>query len=69
MQLVSDNLTDVMIYKIGRLGTLFSRDLSLKPGSYVAVGSREGYRDVRRNFKVSSDGVPEKIVLRCEEPI
>jgi len=65
----SDNLTNVVIYKVGRLGAFLSRTLSLKPGSYVAVGSRDGFRDVRANFSVVADGVMSPIVLRCEEPI
>ena len=65
----SDNLTNVVIYKVGRLGTFLSRTLSLKPGSYVAVGSRDGFRDVRANFSVVADGVMPPVVLRCEEPI
>ena len=69
VQFESDNLTDVVIYKVGRLGTFLNRDLSLKPGSYVAVGSRDGFRDVRRSFRVSSDETPETIILRCEDPI
>ena len=65
----SDDLTEVVIYKVGRLGTFLNRTLDLKPGSYVAVGSREGYRDVRRNFRIAADGNMQSIVLICEEPI
>jgi tetratricopeptide (TPR) repeat protein len=65
----SDNLTEVVIYKVGSLGTFQSRTLDLKPGRYVAVGSRAGYRDVRREFKVSPQGTDAPIVMNCEEPI
>ena len=65
----SDNLTDVVIYKVGRLGMFATRTLDLRPGAYVAVGSREGYRDVRRNFRVVPDGNMPPVVVRCEEPI
>lgn len=65
----SDNLTDVVIYKVGRLGTFLTRTLDLKPGGYVVVGSREGYRDVRRTFQVAANGNMQPIVLSCEEPI
>ena len=45
--------------------------VDLKPGRYVAVGNRDGYRDVRRNFNVmpASIGNPEPIELSCKEPI
>jgi tetratricopeptide (TPR) repeat protein len=65
----SDDLTEVVIYKVGKLGTFLSKTLDLKPGSYVAVGSRAGYRDVRRNFLIAADGTVQSIVLICEEPI
>jgi hypothetical protein len=65
----SDNLTEVVIYKVGKLGTFMNRTLDLKPGGYVAVGSRAGYRDVRRSFRVVASGDMQPIVLSCEEPI
>jgi len=67
----SDNLTEVVIYKVGSLGLFLTRTVDLKPGRYVAVGSRAGYRDVRRNFNVLPKGVgnPEPIIMSCEEPI
>ena len=65
----SDNLTDVVIYKVGRLGIFSARTIELKPGVYVAVGTRDGYRDVRRSFRVTADGAMPPIILACEEPI
>jgi hypothetical protein len=65
----SDNLTQVTIYKVGRLGAFESRVIDLRPGRYVAVGSRDGYRDVRRDFRVLADGSTGPIEVRCEEPI
>jgi hypothetical protein len=65
----SDNLTDIIIYKVGKLGAFEVRTMDLRPGSYVAVGSRDGYRDVRRDFLVVANGEMPPVVLRCEEPI
>lgn len=65
----SDSLTDVVIYKVGRLGVFATRTVDLRPGSYVAVGTREGYRDARRAFRVAADGTTPPVVVRCEEPI
>lgn len=64
----SDGVTDIVIYKVGQLGSFTSRTLSLKPGTYVAVGTRQGYRDVRRSFRVTGDA-PPVVAVRCEEPI
>jgi hypothetical protein len=65
----SDNLTEVVIYKVGNLGTFLTRTVDLKPGAYVAVGSRDGYRDVRRNFTVEATGNAQPILLSCEDAI
>ena len=65
----SDNLTDVVIYKVGRLGMFSDLTVDLRPGRYTAVGSRDGFRDARRNFLVAADGSTPTVVVRCEEPI
>lgn len=65
----SDNLTNVAILKVGRLGAFTSRTIDLRPGSYVAVGTRDGYRDARQAFRVAADGTASPIVVRCEEAI
>ncbi len=65
----SDNLTEVTIYKVGRLGMFSSRSLELRPGLYTVVGSRAGYRDVRRNVRVEPGREGLSVSVRCEEPI
>jgi tetratricopeptide (TPR) repeat protein len=69
VQLVSDNATEVSIYRIGKLGTFTTQELSLPPGAYVATGSRTGFRDVRLEFRVAPEVDPEPIVIVCEERI
>ena len=65
----SDGLTEVTIFHVGRLGSFDSRMLELRPGAYTAVGTRDGYRDVRREFIVAPEGLPEPLVLICTDPI
>ena len=67
--LVSDNLTSVSVYRVGNLGSFTSRQLELRPGTYVAVGIRPGFRDVRREFRVAPEIEMQPIVVRCEEQI
>jgi hypothetical protein len=68
--LESDDRTDVVLHRVGRFGTFTRRDLELKPGRYTAVGSRPGYRDVRREFVVQPGRpMPGPVVIRSEEPI
>lgn len=67
--LQSDNLTQVVIYRVGTLGVFEQRSLELAPGSYTVVGTRPGYRDVRREINVVPGAALEPVVIRCEEKI
>jgi serine/threonine protein kinase len=69
VRLLSDSQTDVAIYKVGRYGSFASQDIELRPGLYVAVGNRPGYRDVRVEFRVTPEVELPPIVVQCEEPI
>lgn len=69
VQLVSDNATNVAIFKIGKLGMFSAQEISLRPGKYVAVGNRAGYRDVRIEFRVAPEDDMQPIVIQCEEQI
>jgi hypothetical protein len=69
LRLVSDGLTEVVIYRVGRMGAFESRDVKLLPGRYAVVGTRAGYRDVRREIEIPPGSAPDPLVVRCEEPI
>jgi hypothetical protein len=69
VQLMSDNETDVSVYKIGKLGKFSATELELRPGTYVAVGSRPGFRDVRIEFRVGPEMDMQPVAIRCEERI
>ena len=45
------------------------RDVELLPGRYTVVGTREGYRDVRREVVLPPGAAPAALTVRCEEPI
>jgi tetratricopeptide (TPR) repeat protein len=65
----SDGITDVVVYRVGRLGTFDARELELVPGRYTIVGTRVGYRDVRREVLVEPGKPPQPVEVRCEESI
>ena len=67
--IISDNVTDVTIYKVGRLGNFMRKEINLRPGTYVAVGSRAGFRDVRLEFRVAPEIEMEPVIVQCEEQI
>ncbi|MDX1490956.1 MAG: hypothetical protein R3332_06690 [Pseudohongiellaceae bacterium] len=69
IQLVSDGVTTVTLYQVGELGQFNQHVVSLTPGDYVVVGSREGYRDVRREFTVGFDSSGSSVTVICDEAI
>ena len=67
--LQSDNQTDIAIFKVGKFGKFEQREVGLKIGKYTIVGSRSGFRDVRKVLTVTSDMTNKTIQVRCDEPI
>jgi len=65
----SDNLTEVIVFRVGRLGTFNQRKLSLRPGLYTVVGSRQGFRDVRLHLKVVPGTPAAPLMIRCTEAL
>ncbi len=65
----SNNQTDVTLYKFGKLGSFSAKSMDLKPGKYTLIGSRKGYRDVRREFTVMPGELDTTIVVQCVEKI
>ncbi|WP_231759597.1 hypothetical protein [Microbulbifer elongatus] len=67
--LQSDASTQVTIYHVGKLGNFSQRQIALKPGRYTAVGTRQGYRDVRREFVVQPQSESPVVTIQCAEKI
>ena len=67
--LVSDNYTNVKILKVGVLNLFEIRNIKLRPGNYVAVGIRTGFRDVRVEFAVAPEINMKPVKVICEELI
>ena len=65
----SDGLTAVSLQRVGTIGTFRRKEIRLKPGRYVVTGSRDGYRDVRREFLVVPGSTPVVIEIRCTEVV
>lgn len=63
----SDNLTQVTLSTIGRLGVFAEKQLRLRPGAYTVIGSRDGCRDVRANIIVRPEMQP--VDIRCNEKL
>jgi hypothetical protein len=69
VRLESDQLTSVTLYRVGALGAFAAKEVELRPGTYTAIGSRDGYRDVRQTFTVRPGRNLAPIRLVCIEPI
>jgi len=69
LELVSDNATQVQIQRVGTFGTFSKREIELKPGKYTVVGTRPGFRDVRRDVTIAPGRDVQSISVSCVEPI
>lgn len=67
--IASDGLTEVSVYRVGRLGRFAARELSLRPGTYTVVGSRDGYRDERLELVVKPGPEPIRVTVTCKAKI
>ncbi|MGB8326587.1 MAG: hypothetical protein WCE48_03300, partial [Steroidobacteraceae bacterium] len=67
--LESDNATQVTIRRIGALGSFSRREIELKPGRYTVIGTREGFRDVRRDITVAPRQSPPVLNIACQEKV
>jgi serine/threonine protein kinase/tetratricopeptide (TPR) repeat protein len=69
LSLTSDSLTQVAIPSVGAFGSFARRDIELKPGHYTVIGTRDGYRDVRRDITVSPGQQSQTVNVSCSERI
>ncbi|MEP7245390.1 MAG: protein kinase [Gammaproteobacteria bacterium] len=69
LALVSDNATRVQIQRVGEFGAFARREIELKPGKYTVVGTRPGFRDVRRDVTIAPGRDVQTISVSCIEPI
>jgi tetratricopeptide (TPR) repeat protein len=69
LALMSDGATRVAIPSIGFSGVFSQHEIQLKPGKYTVVGTRDGYRDVRRDITIAPGQDVQTISVSCGEPI
>jgi hypothetical protein len=65
----SDGLTEVIIYKVGTLGSFHHKEVNLRPGTYTIVGNRNGFKDVRQRVKVKAGQDDLRVTVQCSEKI
>lgn len=69
VQVFSDGKTAVSVRGVGRVGTVVSKVIHLKPGAYRFEGSRSGYRSRIVQVSVPPDGADVSVEVICDEPI
>ncbi|MGB5133189.1 MAG: protein kinase [Steroidobacteraceae bacterium] len=69
LRLESDGQTSIAIYRVGQYGPFSQRDFELLPGRYTVVGTRTGFKDVRREVILVPGATPSAVVVKCEETI
>jgi tetratricopeptide (TPR) repeat protein len=69
LALMSDGATRVAIPSVGFSGVFSRHDIQLKPGKYTVVGTRDGYREVRRDFTIGPGQDVQTISVSCGERI
>lgn len=69
VEIISDSSTHVRIARVGELGSFESRELDLPPGNYTVIGTRQGYRDVRRELIIRPGQRTAMLAVACMEPI
>jgi len=69
VMLLSDGMTEVTLYREGKLGRFQEHRRQLRPGRYTAHGTRSGYRDVKIKFEVPITGAPTTVSVVCRETI
>jgi hypothetical protein len=67
--LTSDNSTRVSLAPLGDLGSFSARELKLRPGRYVVVGRRDGFRDVRYELEIAPGQNAASLSVLCTERI
>jgi len=65
----SDDMTNVRINRVGRLGQFLEHRLTLQPGRYKAIGTRSGYRDVNIMFAVPVASKEVTLMVSCKDKI
>ena len=69
ISILSDEMTNITLYKVGQLGVFRNKEITLRPGVYKAVGTRNGFRDVSLRFKVLPGKNNQSFRIECKERV
>ena len=66
---MSDNLTDVKVRGIGKLGVILRKTIQLKPGNYTFEGTRKGFKSKLLQVLIPYNQNNYSVSIICDESI
>jgi hypothetical protein len=69
VKVMSDNMTDVRIRGIGKLGVILHKTIQLKPGNYTFEGTRKGFKSKLLQVLIPYDQNNYSVSIICDESI
>jgi hypothetical protein len=69
VKVMSDNMTDVHVRGIGKLGVILHKTIQLKPGNYTFEGTRKGFKSKLLQVLIPYDQNNYSVSIICDESI
>ena len=69
VKVMSDNMTDIHVRGIGKLGVIFHKTILLKPGDYIFEGTRKGFKSKLLQVLIPYDQNNYSVSIICDESI
>ena len=69
VMVTSDNMTDIQVRGIGKLGSIYNKIIKLKPGYYTFEGTRNGFKSKLLQVLIPYNKNNYSVRIICDEPI
>ena len=69
VMVTSDNMTDIQVRGIGKLGSVYNKTIVLKPGYYTFEGTRNGFKSKLLQVLIPYNKNNYSVRIICDEPI
>jgi len=69
VMVTSDNVTDIQVRGIGKLGSIYNKIIKLKPGYYTFEGTRNGFKSKLLQVLIPYNKNNYSVRIICDEPI
>lgn len=69
LRIKSDGKTHIVVRRIGNIGKVKNKTISLRPGKYTLEGKRQGYKTVLTTIELKLNQSSTRVDIVCNEPI